>query len=191
MKKLSDRVLEISRNQRLSHIGSCLSVLPILNEIYLHKDKNSRVILDNAHAHIAHLVIKEKYEGLNNIDSLIEKYGIHCDRNAGCDASGGSLGHGLGIAIGMALSDRKRKVYCVLSEGTLMEGSNWESLRIKDDLSLDNLIVYANLNGYTAVSGVNREKLSRRIHSFCPSANVWFTENGESFSGVEGHYKTL
>lgn len=201
MNKIVDRILELSKRYGLSHIGSCISVSPILEEIYSIKKPNDIVILDNAHAHLAHLAVKEAFGILRHpMLSLIEpttleyylnESGIHCDRKAGCDASGGSLGHGLGIAIGMALSDPRRKVYCILSEGTLMEGSNWEALRIKEDLDLYNLEIYANLNGYSAVAKIDKEKLSRRIHSFCPSVHVWFTENGEGFEGLEGHYKTL
>jgi len=192
---LQDRIKQISKDKGYSHIGSCLSVLPILEHIYITKTDRDLVILDNAHAHVAHLVVREKYDsdlkGILNIESLLDAYGIHCDRQAGCDASGGSLGHGLGIAIGYALADHTRLIHVILSEGSLMEGSTWEALRIVDELQLDNIEIYLNLNGYSAVSIVNRDKLSERVKRFVSRAHVWYTDNGEGFEGIEGHYKKL
>lgn len=191
MKELANRILEISRKKQLSHIGSCLSVLPILIDIYEKKDIRDKVILDNAHAHLAHLVVKEHYEKLLGIEELIHKHGIHCDRYSGCDASGGSLGHGIGIGVGMALVDRSKNVYVIVSDGSLMEGSNWEALRIKENLHLNNLHIYVNCNGYTAVGLVDKAWLADRLRSFSPTINIFYTDNGEGFEGIEGHYKKL
>lgn len=188
MEQLKKRILQISKNKGLSHIGSCLSVLPILVDIYERKHPQDIVILDGAHAHIAHLVVKEKYEFLENIEEIVDKVGIHCDKEAGCDASGGSLGHGMGIAIGMALTNRERTVNVILTEGSLMEGSTWEGLRNYSELGLENIHVYLNLNGYSAVSKIDRDKLIHRVRSFAPYVHAWKTENPEPFSGIQGHY---
>lgn len=189
MSKFEDRVLEISRKHKLSHIGSNLSMLQILTDIYTNKKKGDIVILDNAHAHLAHLVIKEHYEYLENIERLLTKHGIHCDRKAGCDVSGGSLGHGIGIGIGLALVDRTRTVHCIVSDGSMMEGSNWESLRIKDKLDLKNLKIYCNFNGFSAMESVDRMAMEWRMRAFCKDFEVYWTDNGQGFNGVEGHYK--
>jgi Transketolase, N-terminal subunit len=45
----------------------------------------------------------------------------------GAEISSGSLGHGLGIAVGMALTGRR--VYCLVGDGELDEGSNWEAVQ--------------------------------------------------------------
>src|SRR3990167_9455273 len=103
---MQKRILEISKKLGLSHVGSCTSVSSILEEIYEKKKPQDKVILSGAHAHLAHLVAKEKYEGLKNIEELI-KIDIHCNRESGCDVSGGSLAHS-GIAIGLALANRNR-----------------------------------------------------------------------------------
>lgn len=189
MKQLVDRILQISENKGLTHIGSCLSVLPILEEIYLTKAIEDKVILCNAHAHLAHLVVKEYYEKLLGIEELIDKHGIHCDRDCGCDASGGSLGHGIGIGIGMALIDRSRGVHVIVSDGSMQEGSSWEALHLANELSLTNLHIYANLNGYTAVQQIDQIELEERILSFHPDVKVYFTQNGEGYDGIDGHYK--
>jgi len=193
IRDLRRRVIYISRELNLAHIGSCLSVLPVLREIYSVKGKNDIVIMDNAHAHLAHLVIKESYGMLDKQDTidLIKTVGIHCDRKAGCDVSGGSLGHGIGIGIGHAITDRKRNVYVIVSDGSMMEGSNWEALRIKDSLKLKNLKIYTNFNEYTAVAKIDRDQLARRMKAFCSDIEVRFTNNTPEFAGLAGHYMTI
>lgn len=195
-----DRIIEISKKLGLSHIGSNLSCLPILEEIYAKKRRGDIVILDNAHAHLAHLVVnprKIRSEGMIDIDipaeRLIESFGIHCDRQAGCDASGGSLGHGIGIGIGYAVADRKRDVYVIVSDGSMMEGSNWEALRIIWDLDIPNIHIHANFNGYTAVVRRDPIDLWDRMKEMSPYVDMtlWETDNMKEFEGVQGHYKVL
>lgn len=188
--ELADRIKDISKRHKLSHIGSCLSVLPILEDIYRTKGKEDKVILDGAHAHLAHLVIREKYQGLQGIEDILTREGIHCDRKAGCDASGGSLGHGLGIAIGLVLGGAS-KVHVIITDGSIMEGSNWEALRLIHDLELDQISIYCNFNGYTAVREYNRDLLEKRIRSLVKDIKVYYTDNGDGLGGVQGHYKVL
>ncbi len=194
------RILDISKKLGLSHIGSNLSCLPILEEIYANKKPEDKLILSNGHAHLSHLVVRGddrgqillSNSGVCSIETLITVAGIHCDRLAGCDASAGSLGHGIGIGIGYALANRKRNVYVIVSDGSLMEGSEWEALRIKRELRLDNLIIYANLNSYTAVAVIDREELEHRIHAFDPTVIIKWTDNYlPEFDGVQGHYKVI
>ena len=190
--ELKQRILEISKKLGLSHIGSCLSVLPILEEVYVTKTIDDKVILDGAHSHLAHLL----YLYPDSIDDfepifLIKKYGIHCDIRAGCDASGGSLGHGIGIGIGMAIVDRRISIYVICTDGSLQEGSEWEALRIKKELKLNNLKVIVNMNGYTALAKIDREELSDRLKVFCPDIDIRYTSNTKDFDGIYGHYKVL
>lgn len=188
---LEQRIRDISKAHGLSHIGSCISVLPILTQIYETKGKNDVVIMDNAHAHLAHLVVREAYEGLKDIEKLLTDHGIHCDRKAGCDVSGGSLGHGLGIAIGLAIADEKRKIHVIISDGSIMEGSNWEAMRVISDRKIENIQIYCNFNGYTATSIYDANRLSSRMRAFIPNILVYNTENGKGLDGIQGHYKTL
>ena len=195
-KDLKTRIIEISRNLKLSHIGSCLSILSLLDEIYAKKKVFDRVILDCAHAHLAHLIVRDNIIGDNIysqsiIEEIIKDFGIHCDKKAGCDASGGSLGHGLGIGIGMALVNRGKDIYCIVSDGSMQEGSNWEALRIKKQLRLKNLKIYCNFNGYTAIAKINRNNLVKQMRVFCDDIEVRYTKNGKGFDGIQGHYRVL
>lgn len=184
-----DKILKISKDLGLSHIGSCLSVLPILEDIYSKKKPEDKVILDNAHAHLSHLLFLNKGH-ISLVSKEIELWGIHCDRWAGCDATGGSLGHGIGIGIGYAIANPDKTINVIVSDGSMMEGSNWEALRIASELKINNLDIYANLNGYTAVSKIDTQKLGSRLKSFFPGIHIRLTDN-DKFGGVEAHYIKL
>lgn len=179
-------ILRISKELGLTHIGSNLSILPILEEIYKIKQPKDKVILDGAHAHLSHLL----FINPTRVKSLIKKYGIHCDRKAGCDASGGSLGHGLGISLGYVLANPKVKVYCIVTDGSMMEGSNWEALRLIDSLNLKNVEIYVNANGYSAVAKVAPKFLEARMRIF-HDIHFRLTSNTKEFEGVQGHYEKI
>ena len=190
MSQNEERIIDISKLLGLAHIGSCLSCLPILEEIYENKAEDEKVLMDNAHAHLAHLVAQDYTD--EHIEMMIKGVGIHCDRKARCDASGGSLGHALGIAIGMALANKKQKIHVIVSDGSIMEGSNWEALRIIQDMQLDQIHIYCNFNGYTAVSKYDSRELEERMQPFSiGNIRFYHTSNGEGFEGLQGHYKKI
>jgi len=184
METKKQKILKISKKLGLSHIGSCLSVLPVLDEIYSKKKPEDLVLLDGAHSHLVHLM----FTNPDNAEEMIEKYGIHCDRRAGCDVSGGSLGHAGGITIGMAVTNPKINIYVIFTDGSMQEGSNWEALRIMGELKLDNIKCYFSINGYTALEKIDTSELSERIIQWFPSAKIRFTSNSHNYDGVKGHY---
>lgn len=198
MEKLKQRILQISKAHGLSHIGSCLSTLPILVDIYESKAPEDIVLMDNGHASLAHYVVLEKYETRNfdgdiipiDAEELLGKHGIHANRDMENKlfASNGSLGHQIGIAIGLSEAVPDRKIHVIVSDGSIMEGSNWEALRILSERK-NNIQIYANFNGYTAVEEINRITLGNRLYNICPAAKIYHTYNGEGFDSVEGHYK--
>ena len=66
------------------------------------------------------------------------------------EASTGSLGHGMGLAVGMAYADyikNNRILYIMLSDGELQEGSTWENMMMASNLNLKNLICFIDHNG--------------------------------------------
>lgn len=160
------RIVQISYANQLSHLGSCLSAVDIIYAIYKTKKKDERFILSNGHAGIAFYVILEKY-GLID-DSMIKNLYIHPDRNPkiGIDVSTGSLGQGLPIALGMALANREKNVYCVLSDGESAEGSIWESFRVAIEQKLSNLKIVINANGWGAYTSISLPFLVNRIKGF-------------------------
>ncbi len=146
---LKKRILEISYKNKLSHLGSCLTAVDIIKEIYDKKKENEPFVLSSGHAGLGLYCVLEARGG-RNAEEIFSHHGVHPDRcnECGIDCSTGSLGQGLPIAVGMALADRSKNVYCLISDGEYSEGSIWESLRIKREQTLDNLIIYCNFNSW-------------------------------------------
>ena len=149
------------------HIGGGLSVMDILTVLY-YKYMNIKVedpkwydrdrfILSKGHAGIAYApVLCDK--GFNDKEMLKtfnlsgSKMGMHLDSNkvVGVDASTGSLGHGMSIAVGTALAARllgkDYKTYVVLGDGECDEGSNWEAAMSASHYKVTNMISFVDRN---------------------------------------------
>lgn len=194
MRDLHKRILEISHKNKLSHIGSCLSTVDALDQIYSIKKPHEPFILSNGHAALALYCVLEKYEG-RNAEELFKKHGVHPNRDMenGIWASSGSLGHGLGIAVGYALADRSRTVYVTISDGECAEGSIWEALRIASDYRLENLRVACIGNGYSAYNTVDVKDLDNRLCTFYPTMMIKTNmfEYPDFLQGQQAHYKIL
>lgn len=203
---LKRRIIEISYKLKLGHIGSCLTAVDIIDEIYKIKKPDEKFVLSAGHSHLAHLVVMEQLiERKQNeygeilqrklyADEMIQKYGIHCNRESGCDASTGSLGHGVAIACGIALSDSTKNCYVLISDGECAEGVLWETLQIKQKYHIDNLKIYCNSNGFGAYDPIDRTELFSKLMFFDKDIRIIDT----SESGLVGwldsqlaHYKVL
>lgn len=121
---------------------STLDVLWVLYDRVLGKD--DRFILSKGHgpaAYYAVLAAKgllplELLDGFGDFDSPL---GHHPDRKLlpGAEFSSGSLGHGLGVAVGSALTGRR--VWALVGDGELDEGSNWEAVQYAGRVGLGSL----------------------------------------------------
>ncbi len=73
----------------------------------------------------------------------------------GCEVTSGSLGHGLGVGVGMALAAKLARTdqycYAVLGDGEMNEGSIWEAMLFAAHRKLDNLVVLIDANGFQAM----------------------------------------
>lgn len=161
------RILEISYKSSLSHIGSCLSSVDLINAIYMVKRKDEKFILSNGHAGVALYVVLEKNSIIKN-PNIIKNFHIHPDRNPnyGIYVSTGSLGQGLPIAVGIAFANKNKNVYCMISDGECTEGSIWEALRITSNKKLNNLKIILNANGWGAYDAIDLSALLKRLQSF-------------------------
>jgi len=193
-KSLKKRIIDISYKYNKSHIGSCLSAVDIIEEIYNLKKRGEKFILSEGHAAIALYCILEKHEG-RDPEYLLRKHGIHAGRDEknGIWCTTGSLGQGLPIALGMAIANKQKNVYCIISDGECAEGSIWEALRIKTDNNIDNLKVYINLNGYGAYGAIDSAKLTKRLKAFCPDIQIRRTnvEQLPFLKGQDAHYHVM
>ena len=150
-----------------AHIGGGLSVLDIMTVLY-HKYMNIKVddpqwadrdrfILSKGHAGVCYAATLCDY-GFNDVEQLKtfnlygSKMGMHLDSNkvVGVDASTGSLGHGMSIAVGTALAARLQgkdyKTFVVLGDGECDEGSNWEAAMSAVHYKTTNMISFVDRN---------------------------------------------
>lgn len=192
--KLEQRVIDISYKKKLSHLGSCLTAVGLIDKIFLVKKPEEPFVLDNGHAGLALYVVLEK-QGYKNAEEVFDKHGVHPNRDIelGIDASSGSLGHGIGIAVGMAMANPSKDVYVLTSDGAMAEGSNWEALKIASDYRLENLKIMVNSNGWSAYKRTDNESLDLRMQYFYPSLVVQTNMYNwpDYLQGLNSHYHVL
>ncbi|MDP8234220.1 MAG: transketolase [Candidatus Saelkia tenebricola] len=153
-------ILTMLQEAGSGHTGGSLSLVEILISLYCYKlkhdpknpdwSKRDRLILSKGHGCPAlYAILADCGYFPKNELSTLRKYGSrlqgHPEKGiSGVEASTGSLGQGLSIAIGMALSgrldNRDNKVYCIMGDGETNEGQIWEAAMTAAHYKLDNLI---------------------------------------------------
>ena len=191
LNKLEKRCIEITYKHKLTHLGSVLTSVGILDKLYLAKKPDDKVVLSSGHAFLAQAVVLEK-NGVADAEDLIARHGVHPNRDplVGLWVSTGSLGQGLPIAVGMAVARKDIDIYVLVSDGEMAEGSCWEALRIAGELRLENLKVVVNANGYSALGKVDPDLLETRIQMFYPSVVVKtdMFKYPDFLQGINAHY---
>ena len=185
---LGKRCVELLYKHRLSHVSSCLNTVDLLDDIYSRRKSNEPVILDNGHASVAHYVVLEKYFG-HDAEKLLKKHGVHASRDMahGIWVSNGSLGQAATVALGMALADKTRNVWLVLSDGGCMEGCVYEVNRIASHHAA-NLKIAVIYNGYGAYQPIPVSDIPIRC---CMSRVIGENFYPEFLRGLAGHYVIL
>jgi transketolase len=159
------RILDISQQVSALHVAPAFSCLEIVDNIYhelMRRQQNNSTVdtflMSKGHGCVAQYVILEDLGLLSKQD--IDLYckpagrlGAHPDYGVpGIEASTGSLGHGLGMAVGMAYADRlkgdDRAIYVLLGDGEMQEGSIWEAIMMAANLRLSSLVVFADVNDF-------------------------------------------
>ena len=162
--KYRKRILDISQKVSALHIGGAFSALEIVDCIYfglmklkINNLERDTFLMSKGHGCIAQYVVLESKGILKKKD--IDLYckpegflGAHPDYgNPGIEASTGSLGHGMGLSVGIAHTDKfrgqKNKIFVLISDGELQEGSTWETMMMAANLNLDNLVCFLDHNG--------------------------------------------
>lgn len=150
------------------HIGGDLSAADIFTALYhygldvdpsdISNPDRDRFVLSKGHAAVCMYIAMAmrgffSYEGIvNTYGQLDSAYGMHpCKvQLPGVECSTGSLGHGLPLAVGMALSARGRgeshRVFCLLGDGETGEGSVWEAAMAGRSNELGNLVAIIDRN---------------------------------------------
>jgi transketolase len=194
MVDLKKRLIEIAYKHKLGHLGSYLSALAIIDDIYQKMDKDDIFILSSGHASLALYVCLEKYRG-QDAKALFLKHGghPHWDEEAGIFCSTGSLGLGITIALGRAVANKNRKVWVLLSDGECAEGSVWEALKTIVEQDITNIEVHVNANGYAAYRNVDLVYLENRLKAFLPNIQIHHTsvEHFPFLKGLNAHYHIM
>jgi len=146
-------------DSKVGHIGgnlSCIDFLMVLHHKIMQSEDS--FILSKGHAAGALYATlwslgKLAEEDLNTFHRDNTRLAGHPISKSipGCNFSTGSLGHGIGIAAGIALArklkNQNNRVYCLTSDGEWQEGSTWESLHFITSKNLENITVIVDLNG--------------------------------------------
>ncbi len=194
------KILELSQKVGALHIGGSFSSVEILDAIYnLLKKKKDVFILSKGHTAILQYVILESKKiiskkFLNSYCQKNSKLGVHPDYgNPGIEASTGSLGHGLGIASGLAVREKKKiNIFIVISDGELMEGTTWEYILTISSLNIYNINLFIDYNGlqsstFSKDTHPTLMPIDKKLKSF-----GWFVKtcNGHSVEDIYKKFKT-
>ncbi|NLZ27435.1 MAG: transketolase [Firmicutes bacterium] len=190
-KELRINILKTAKFAGSGHFGGSLSSADILTALYfkfLNVDpekpsmpERDKFVLSKGHAALAYVpclamkgfVPMDSLESFNHYESA---YGMHPDANKieGCDASTGSLGHGLSLGVGMAIGDKYQnldtKVVVLMGDGEQNEGSVWEAAMAASHFKLDNLIAIVDKNKFCIDGSTNDimsiEPLGKKYEAF-------------------------
>jgi transketolase len=196
LRHLRRRIIEAACLAKEGHIPSAFSVLDILWVLY-HRvlrftpgdpedSLRDRFVLSKGHASLAlYAVLAEKnfFPGaaLDGFGAFASPLGGHPHRGKvpGVEASTGSLGHGLPVAVGMALAMRirrhKTKVFCLIGDGESNEGSIWEAAALAAHHRLSDLCCIVDHN-HSTDRAVVMDDLAAKFAAF-----------GWSVGEVDGH----
>jgi transketolase len=200
-RRLRSHSLRMISQARTSHIGSCLSVADILAVLYGRVMKvdpkrpawpeRDRLIMSKGHAAAityaavaeAGFMPKERLGEYASNGGQLYGHVTHAGV-PGIEFSSGSLGHGLPVGAGMALTGKRAgapwRVFVVMSDGECDEGSNWEAILFAGHHQLGNLTAVIDYNKIQSLDLVERtlrlEPLGDKFRAF-----------GWSVREVDGH----
>lgn len=186
------RIIDMVVRAKGGHLGGAFSVLEILVALYLGGilcydskrpkwEERDRLILSKGHSCMAlyNILARTGYFPSEMLDEYCKEGGILAghpehDMVPGVEATTGSLGHGLPIAVGLTmgakLTRKDWKVYCILGDGECNEGSVWEAFMAGPQFKLDKLVAIIDSNKLESLDLVENilsiEPLGERLRNF-------------------------
>lgn len=186
MKHLRKKIIEATVRTGEGHIPSAFSILDLLWVLYdrilditpqnVRDSNRDRLVLSKGHASLglyAVLAAKGFIDGetLSGFATFESPLGGHPDRTKvpGVEASTGSLGHGLpmavGLALGMKIRKQPHKVYAIVGDGECNEGTIWESALLAAHHELSNLYCVVDYN-HSGDRALKLGDLRKKFESF-------------------------
>jgi len=189
--ELRQNVLDMICRAKAGHIGGDFSVMDILITLYFKQmnispqnaeDENrDRFVMSKGHCVEAYYAVLAA-KGFFPMEELLDRFSVFGspyighpnNKLPGIEMNSGSLGHGLPVCVGMALSGKMDRsdyrVYTVMGDGELAEGSVWEGFMAGSHYKLDNLCAVIDRNRLQISGGteevMGHEDLEDRIKSF-------------------------
>ncbi|HOW87253.1 MAG TPA: transketolase [Candidatus Omnitrophota bacterium] len=199
--ELRGKIIETSCKAKVPHLGSCLSCVDILTALYWHildidpqnpaAETRDRFLLSKGHAAPALFQVLAMRGFFPS--SELENYGKDGSLFAehppahgvpGIEAATGSLGHGLSIAVGLALSSRIKhipnKTVALMSDGECNEGSVWEAAMFAASQATGRLIAIIDYNKWQATGR------SQKIMALDPFREKWKAFGWSAYE-TDGH----
>lgn len=165
--ELRENVIDMIVEGKAGHIGGDMSVMEILTEIYFEQMNISpenqddpdrdKFIMSKGHSVEAYYAVlaRKGFFDIKEVIATFSKFGSMFighpnNKLPGIEMNSGSLGHGLPVSVGMALAGkmdgRDYRVYTVMGDGELAEGSVWEGAMAAHQYGLDNLCAVVDRN---------------------------------------------
>lgn len=191
IKDIRRSIVKMVHNAKVSHIGAAFSMIETLYTLYFEimnidpknpEDPNrDKFVLSKGHGSAA-LYATLAHRGFYPKEDLMAycinhgKLPGHLDKDAapGVEVSAGSLGHGMPVALGFALANKRMnnpgKVYTIIGDGECNEGSIWEAAMLAPSLKLDNYTVIIDFNKIQSFGNTNdiidQSNMAERWKSF-------------------------
>ncbi len=181
-------ILKMTSEVQSGHPGGAMSATDIIVTLYYYKmrhnpenpkwEKRDRFVLSKGHVCPALYSVLartgyfplEKLHEFRKIDGSLQGH-PDMKKTPGIEISTGSLGHGIGAAVGMAmglkLDKSDSKVYCMIGDGEAQEGSVWEASMAASHYNLDNLVVILDNNNLQIDGPVDE------VMSIYPAMEKW------------------
>ena len=198
-RQIRKNILEASRASGHGHIPTSFSIIEMLCAVYetmRHDPKNPSCldrdifILSKGHAALGYYATLSQYgylpaEELKTFGAFESRLGCHADRLKvpGVEVSTGSLGHGIAVAVGLALASkiagRSQRIFTLVGDGESNEGSVWESVMVAVNLRLDNLTILFDANN-SQIRSLQISNPADRFRAFgCDTVEVNGHDTGE------------
>jgi transketolase len=201
VKKVRRTILTASFEANACHIGSALSCVEILVDLYFRRMKPNDIFIFSKASGVSALYAVLAEKGIiprNKVAYYLKKYPLADSHVKGIEFSVGSLGHGLPISIGMALADKGRNVYCLISDAEVQEGTFWESILFARHHLLENLYIIIDKNKFQACGKtkdiLNIDNALEKANEIFPIEIIETTKGqGVDFmcANNDWHYKNL